>query len=911
MGGAGGVLLSGGVGSDALAGLSGMVPGPGLAAAIERLVEPLLVSVPGADGAAGGGDDGGSASGAGAAGADDDGAGLVGDVVDPGERALADAARALVVDGAGSDVLVGLGADVLSEAVAACGRLASWAQWAQAVVAECLARCPDMSGEPWMPSRDDQCCDGGSQGDARGRADRDGREQSRSASSGAYAAGRWNAVSEIACRLGVSRTRSSHLVDRGAGLLDGRLRATSGLHRVGLLDESKAGLLVRRLVEEPAVVAEAVQERVVGRAVHRTSAQVGRDVDKALTALDPDGTSARARRHSAGRHVTRPREAGTGVCEMRILMPRPDAFLVDATLDAIAASARATGDRRTLGQLRADALVSMSLHALKSSQHRAAAQSSGAEYAAFAAADEPRAAGGGGVAGVDAMRAVDPAAPADSTAPADPADLMPDGVPLRGLLTALSDVVGHTAPWWTPSGTGPVVLPPGLTVNVDVTVPLDHLVDLLEPEFSGNGSSESCRAVTAAPGSGPPGGGVLGSEPRDGGPSDRPGGGAPGGGPPDDGPCGDGAPGGGPPDDASPDCLYEGPPGGGPQDGGASGGGVLDGGPPVDGPPGEEPPDCPSGGTPGRGASGLGRVDSAVLESGSSGSRLSESGSRGCATPVSGSAGTSLSILSMSGSPGPAEDARALGPSAAAQAVQTAQTAQTVQAVEASLGTAGRNVPVPAAVARALAAGGTWRRLVTDPVSGTVVDVGRTRYRPPAALADLVRARDIACTHPGCDVPARGCDVDHIVPWAGGGMTSYENLTCLCRAHHRLKHTPGWALTRTSTGALMWRTPTGARYHRAPDGTVTMLPRRTGPRQQVRPAVRVPDALAKDITPAVFDRLAKGLAESDPAGRKTVPVLTTRGPRPGQNPGDFETVPYSRALHELGLTPLLDAIPPF
>ena len=901
MGGAGGVLLSGGVGSDALAGLSGMVPGPGLAAAIERLVEPLLVSVPGADGAAGGGDDGGSASGAGAAGADDDGAGLVGDVVDPGERALADAARALVVDGAGSDALVGLGADVLSEAVAACGRLASWAQWAQAVVAECLARCPDMSGEPWMPSRDDQCCDGGSQGNARGRADRDGREQSRSASSGACAAGRWNAVSEIACRLGVSRTRSSHLVDRGAGLLDGRLRATSGLHRVGLLDESKAGLLVRRLAEEPAVVAEAVQERVAGRAVHRTSAQVGRDVDKALTALDPDGTSARARRHSAGRHVTRPREAGTGVCEMRILMPRPDAFLVDATLDAIAASARATGDRRTLGQLRADALVSMSLHALKSSQHRAAAQSFGAEDAAFAAADEPRAAGGGGAAGADAMRAVDPVDPvdpADSAAPAASADLMPDGVPLRGLLTALSDVVGHTAPWWTPSGTGPVVLPPGLTVNVDVTVPLDHLVDLLEPEFSGNGSSESCRAVTAAPGSGPSGGGVLGGG--------LPGHGALGGRPPDDGPTGGAPLDGGPPGDGRSDRPGGGVSGGGPQDSRSPSDGALGGGWPGGGPsdrPNEGPSKC--------GPPGLGRVDSAVLESGSPGRCLSESGSRGFATPISGSADFGLPI---SESPGPAEDARALRPSAAVQTGQTGQTGQSVQTaqtVEASLGTAGRNVPVPAVVARALAAGGTWRRLVTDPVSGTVVDVGRTRYRPPAALADLVRARDAACTHPGCDVPARGCDVDHIVPWAGGGITSYENLTCLCRAHHRLKHTPGWALTRTSTGALMWRTPTGARYHRAPDGTVTMLPRRTGPRQQVRPAVRVPDALAKDITPAVFDRLAKGLAESDPAGRKTVPVLTTRGPRPGQNPGDFETVPYSRALHELGLTPLLDATPPF
>ena len=577
------------------------------------------------------------------------------------------------------------------------------------------------------------------------------------------------------------------------------------------------------------------------------------------------------------------------MCEMRILMPRPDAFLVDATLDAIAASARATGDRRTLGQLRADAMVSMSLHALKSSQHRAAAQSSGAEYAAFAAADEPRAAGGGGVAGVDAMRAVDPAAPADSTAPADPADLMPDGVPLRGLLTALSDVVGHTAPWWMPSGAAPVVLPPGLTVNVDVTVPLDHLVDLLEPESTGNDSSESCRAVTAAPGSGPSGGGVLGGG--------LPGHGALGGRPPDDGPTGGASLDGGPPGDGRSDRPGGGVSGGGPQDSRSPSDGALGGGWPGGGPsdrPNEGPSKC--------GLPGLGRVDSAVLEGGSPGRRLSESGSRGFAAPISGSTDFGLPI---SESPGPAEDARALRPSVAVQTVQTAQT------VEASLGTAGRSVPVPAVVARALAAGGTWRRLVTDPVSGTVVDVGRTRYRPPAALADLVRARDVACTHPGCDVPARGCDVDHIVPWAGGGITSYENLTCLCRAHHRLKHTPGWALTRTSTGALMWRTPTGARYHRAPDGTVTMLPRRTGPRQQVRPAVRVPDALAKDITPAVFDRLAKGLAESDPAGRKTVPVLTTRGPRPGQNPGDFETVPYSRALHELGLTPLLDAIPPF
>ena len=216
----------------------------------------------------------------------------------------------------------------------------------------------------------------------------------------------------------------------------------------------------------------------------------------------------------------------------------------------------------------------------------------------------------------------------------------------------------------------------------------------------------------------------------------------------------------------------------------------------------------------------------------------------------------------------------------------------------------------------ALAAGGTWRRLVTDPLSGTVTDVGRTRYRPPAALADLVRARDTTCTHPGCERPARGCDIDHITPWEDDGTTSLENLTCLCRAHHRLKHTPGWALTRTPHGTLVWRTPTGARYQRDTDGTITLLPRRT----------RLPEALTSAITPQTLNRLHNGLTNPNPTsptspgglsphdlglGHHTGPLLTTHGPHPNQNPGDYETTPYHPALHTLGLTPLLDTIPPF
>lgn len=43
--------------------------------------------------------------------------------------------------------------------------------------------------------------------------------------------------------------------------------------------------------------------------------------------------------------------------------------------------------------------------------------------------------------------------------------------------------------------------------------------------------------------------------------------------------------------------------------------------------------------------------------------------------------------------------------------------------------------PIPSAVARDLAAGGTWRRILTDPASGRPLDYGTTHYRPPEHLA--------------------------------------------------------------------------------------------------------------------------------------------------------------------------------
>ncbi|WP_084628653.1 HNH endonuclease [Amycolatopsis nigrescens] len=117
--------------------------------------------------------------------------------------------------------------------------------------------------------------------------------------------------------------------------------------------------------------------------------------------------------------------------------------------------------------------------------------------------------------------------------------------------------------------------------------------------------------------------------------------------------------------------------------------------------------------------------------------------------------------------------------------------------------------PIPAWLAKEIAynPGSTWRRVVTDPVTGLPVDVGRSSYRPPAALDRFIRIRDRECCHPGCHRPAQLADLDHTTDWAHGGPTDKTNLRGYCKRHHKLKDQPGWTYTdRTIT------TPAKATY---------------------------------------------------------------------------------------------------
>lgn len=125
---------------------------------------------------------------------------------------------------------------------------------------------------------------------------------------------------------------------------------------------------------------------------------------------------------------------------------------------------------------------------------------------------------------------------------------------------------------------------------------------------------------------------------------------------------------------------------------------------------------------------------------------------------------------------------------------------------------------IPAPMARELAADARWRRWVTaaDGQCESVVGVGRDTYRPSAALADLIRARDRTCRFPRCSRRSTACDLDHTVRYPDG-PTSADNLAAVCRRHHRLKHEAGWSVEQTGDATLVWRSPMGSVITERPD----------------------------------------------------------------------------------------------
>jgi hypothetical protein len=96
-----------------------------------------------------------------------------------------------------------------------------------------------------------------------------------------------------------------------------------------------------------------------------------------------------------------------------------------------------------------------------------------------------------------------------------------------------------------------------------------------------------------------------------------------------------------------------------------------------------------------------------------------------------------------------------------------------------------------------------------------VVGIGDTSRVIPMWVRRAVERRDgFRCTFPNCG-SRLGLDCHHVVPWPDG-PTEADNLTLLCRVHHRLAHDYKWHVTMAPDQSTRWFRPDWTPYVPAP-----------------------------------------------------------------------------------------------
>ncbi len=133
----------------------------------------------------------------------------------------------------------------------------------------------------------------------------------------------------------------------------------------------------------------------------------------------------------------------------------------------------------------------------------------------------------------------------------------------------------------------------------------------------------------------------------------------------------------------------------------------------------------------------------------------------------------------------------------------------------------------PHDVLRAALAGHV-RRVVVD-TDGVVIDFGRRQRLFAGAAREAAKLLILHCEHPGCDLPADSCDVDHTDEWSDGGATDQANARLRCGSHNTMKSRRRWRSRRATNGRT---------YTIRPDGTI-MLP--VGARPPTFPTDEEPD----------------------------------------------------------------------
>jgi hypothetical protein len=131
----------------------------------------------------------------------------------------------------------------------------------------------------------------------------------------------------------------------------------------------------------------------------------------------------------------------------------------------------------------------------------------------------------------------------------------------------------------------------------------------------------------------------------------------------------------------------------------------------------------------------------------------------------------------------------------------------------------------PATAAQLTAEATSWRRILTDPITGRILTTDPRDYRPTARMIDHAKLVHPTCVFPGCTVPSEQADVDHTEDHAFGGHTVPENLAPLSQGHHKVKHHTRWQIVQNGDDTLTTTSPAGHVYIVRPEGHMKPAPR--------------------------------------------------------------------------------------
>ena len=189
--------------------------------------------------------------------------------------------------------------------------------------------------------------------------------------------------------------------------------------------------------------------------------------------------------------------------------------------------------------------------------------------------------------------------------------------------------------------------------------------------------------------------------------------------------------------------------------------------------------------------------------------------------------------------------------------------------------------------AQMIACSASWSWMLHDS-AGKLLDLGRRRRRPNAALRRAARERDkCRCRFPGCE--SRRVDLHHIQYWSNGGRTALGNLVSLCKYHHMLVHERGYLIAAARDGTFAFCRPDGTMLPACPalpqaDGEIgdchdaditpeTIIPPWYGERLDLDHAIYLCFANARTKEERRADRDQEG----EPGGRDRVKVFEPEG----------------------------------